>query len=286
MKKRSVAGLAAAAAAVALTALAAPVSGEGPQAGPDLSDYVMTFSADFDKEPPPPNATFLTYYTSWGGLRTLAANGERQIYVDRGYEVDGRPVDVDPFSIEDGVLSITAEPSDDIVEQLTGHAYTSGLITTEGSFAQQFGYFEMRARFPAGRGLWPAFWLVADTQREHLEIDVVEVLGHQPRRTYHSASANRRPGGVHDYAMGVDTSAGMHVYGAEWSPEEIVYYVDGRETLRARNFHDVPMYLIANLAVGGEWPGDPDRSTRFPAVMQIDYIRAYQKRDRLLARGD
>ena len=71
---------------------------------------------------------------------------------------------------------------------------------------------------------------------------------------------------------------GFHIFAASWDPQEIIWYVDGREVRRQPTPPDMnkPMYLLANLAVGGHWPGAPDASTSFPARMSIDYIRAYK----------
>jgi beta-glucanase (GH16 family) len=78
--------------------------------------------------------------------------------------------------------------------------------------------------------------------------------------------------------VGPDFSAGFHAFAAEWKPGEVIWYVDGVE--RGRSTAGVPaepMYLIANLAVGGDWPGNPESTTTFPGVMEIDYIRVYQQ---------
>src|SRR5690606_21436259 len=66
------------------------------------------------------------------------------------------------------------------------------------------------------------------------------------------------------------------VYGLEWTPENLIWYIDGQETHRTKNFIHEPMYIVADLAIGGHWPGDPDRTTPWPAHFDIDYIRAYK----------
>jgi Ca2+-binding RTX toxin-like protein len=88
---------------------------------------------------------------------------------------------------------------------------------------------------------------------------------------------------VSSSAVVADTSAGFHTYGVDWEPDFITWYVDGQQVFQTATPADMnkPMYMIANLAVGGDWPGSPDGSTTFPATMQIDYIRAYAAKQSL-----
>lgn len=209
---------------------------------------------------------------------TLASNGEKQWYVDAAF---GPTRSVRPWSVRDGKLVIAARRAEQAVQPLIdGYRYTSGLLTTHGSFRQTYGYFEMRAKFPAGRGLWPAFWLLPPDGQWPPEIDVVEVLGHEPgtiHTSLHSGTADRP---IHEKkATAVpDTSADWHVYGVRWEADEITWYFDRRVVFTARTPPDLhgPMYLLINLAVGGKWPGDPDAGTAFPAAMEVDYVRAYR----------
>lgn len=96
--------------------------------------------------------------------RKTKCNGEQQIYVDPGYEGRGMvPLGLDPFKVRDGVLSIVASrtPSD-LKEVLFSNEYVSGVLTTQKSFFQKYGFFEIRAKIPSGIGVWPAFWLLAN----------------------------------------------------------------------------------------------------------------------------
>jgi len=271
----------------------------------DLSGYDLVYAAQFKGPDGPagrslrtrPGSALATRFETWGGLRTLPGNGELQLYVDpdfapspTGVNAQGfadappgagvAPLGLDPFRIEAGALVISATPTPAALQEVVGRPYVSGLITTEPSFRQRFGYFEMRARLPAGRGLWPAFWLVSLTHAGHFEIDVFEMLGHEPQTIYQST--HRGDHGVHlRRDVGFDTTADWHRYGLKWTPDALVWYVDGKETARTDGtmFRDAPpMYMLANLSVGGSWPGHPDASTRFPAEMRIDYIRAYRRR--------
>ena len=169
--------------------------------------------------------------------------------------------------------------------------YLSGIITSYDSFKMTHGYVETRAKVPGGRGLWPAFWLltthyVADVP----EIDVMEFLGQDKDRlynTYHYFDIEDDYRKISTpsfrvYADDGDWTNEFHTFGMAWSPREIIWYVDGEETHRITDSEYVianqAMYLIANLAVGGNWPGSPDASTPFPATFEIDYIRAYERK--------
>lgn len=285
-------------------ALRIPSGAAAPGKGPDLSDYVRTFSAEFDDPSAPltvpKGGPFTTRFENWGGLRTLPATGEEQLYVDpafvpspAGTDKEGHAdapsgtalpsLGYNPFRIEDGCLVIIAAAAAAL--KLNGRVdrpYLSGLVSTEWSFAQRYGYFEMRAAVPARRGLWPAFWMVGKTSEEHTEIDVLESRGSETARVYQSIHVSSQRGKtVHEptHYPGFDSN-GMHTYGVDWSAEAIVFYIDGYETLRVDGavLRDAPpMYMIAGMAVGGPWVGTPGAGD-LPATMRIDYIRAYQRR--------
>ena len=222
-----------------------------------------------------PTGRWSTRYWWNEGDRTAPANAERQFYSDA-------TVGPHPFEVRDGTLVITAQPSPDPAAT-QGLPYTSGIITTEGTFSQRYGYFEMRARLPRGRGLWSAFWLLPQDHSWPPEVDIVEMLGHEPTRFFgsaHSKASGVREAAVRDADVD-DLSEGFHTFGLSWRPDRLVWHVDGRQVVDLPTASDMhrPMYLLANLAVGGTWPGDPDAATPFPAVMVIDRIRAYQFSD-------
>lgn len=192
------------------------------------------------------------------------SNNELEYYAPDGYEV------------ADGRLRLKGER-----RPMAGHDYTSGMISSFGHFAQQYGYFEIRAKFPKGKGFWPAFWLLPANKQWPPEIDVLEILGHEPDKVYFTnhwldaAGVHRSHG---QSFTGPDLSAGYHSFAIDWEPGAITWYLDGVE--RARSTAGVPaepMYVIANLAIGGDWPGNPDATTPFPGFMDVDYIRVYQK---------
>jgi beta-glucanase (GH16 family) len=210
---------------------------------------------------------------------TLNGNNELEKYINVNY---GPTASVKPWTVANGVLTLHADKaSPDIAQALGGFQYTSGMINTYHSFSQEYGYFEMKAQLPAGKGLWPAFWLLPEDGSWPPELDVMEVLGNDPTKLYttvHSnATGQHTMAGVNGGTTVADTSAGYHTYGVDWEADKITFYFDGKQVFQTDTPADMhkPMYMIANLAVGGNWPGSPDASTHFPADMKIDYIRAY-----------
>jgi beta-glucanase (GH16 family) len=178
--------------------------------------------------------------------------------------------------VRNGVLTITASKSK------SGRPYTSGAVASFDSFHFTYGYVEMRAKTPAGQGLFPCFWLLPRDRSGSDEIDVLELLGNEPGRaffTLHYFDGPKR-GKYHSWYDGPDFSTGFHTFGADWQPGSVVWYVDGVERYRVKNVHvpSIPMYLIANFSVGGPWGGPPDDTAPFPSDFQIDYIRVYQGR--------
>jgi beta-glucanase (GH16 family) len=110
---------------------------------------------------------------------------------------------------------------------------------------------------------------------------VLEILGHEPNKLYmtHHFRGPQRGRGSHGGSwIGPDFSAGFHEFAVEWSPQAIVWFVDGVERFRSEK--DIPhgkMYMLVNLAVGGDWPGAPDGKTKLPASFDVDYVRVYQR---------
>jgi beta-glucanase (GH16 family) len=153
------------------------------------------------------------------------------------------------------------------------------MLTTYRSFTQQGGYFEMRAKLPAGKGIWPAFWMLPADGSWPPELDAMEVLGHDPSTIFMTVHSNLT--GAHTQTQGSakvpDTSAAFHTYGVLWEASKITWYFDGQPVYTTAPPSDLnkPLYILVNLAVGGDWPGNPDATTPFPAVYQIDYVRAY-----------
>jgi beta-glucanase (GH16 family) len=215
--------------------------------------------------------------------------------------------------VRDSVLTIRA-----LKRPLHGCRYTSARLKTrrrDGKplLARQYGRFEIRARLPHGKGVWPALWLMplADSYGSWAasgELDVMEIRGDQPGHvlgTIHfGSSAPKNVYSTHTLQLPAGCAVSdWHVYAVEWEPGNICWLFDGKVWAR-ENFwwscsrtrsgrglaagraadlnpwpapFDQPFYLIMNVAVGGVFPGAPDRSTRFPADLQVDYVRVYDK---------
>ncbi|MGZ3346976.1 MAG: family 16 glycosylhydrolase [Caulobacteraceae bacterium] len=207
---------------------------------------------------------------------TLEGNGEQEWYINSNYSPTSS---VKPWTASNGVLTITAAPASGAISSLiNGYGYTSGEINTYHSFSQTYGYFEMRAQLPAGQGFWPAFWLLPESGAWPPELDVMEVLGSNTSvlyNTVHSAATGGHTivgdGGV----TVADMSTGYHTYGVDWEPDYITWYFDGQALYKTATPSDMnqPMFMIANLAAGGYWPGSVTPGS--VGQMNIDYIRAY-----------
>ena len=199
-------------------------------------------------------------------LRTLSSNKEAAYYSDSS-------VGVNPFSLHDEALDIAATPGGNPLNL----AYNSGVITTAQSFAQQYGYFEMRAALPAGQGFWPAFWLLPGDGSWPPEIDIVEVLGNSPTTAYASLHSTVSGNSTMKIDYLPDLSIGFHTYGLSWQADTIRWFIDGNAVAAAATPADMqkPMYMLLNLAVGdaGSWPGQYDAG-KPDGHMLIDYVRA------------
>lgn len=176
--------------------------------------------------------------------------------------------------------------------------YTSARLVTRGKFSRAYGRFEARLRLPRGQGLWPAFWLLGeDIGRAGWpacgEIDVMENIGREPSTvhgTVHGPGYSGAAGVGASYELpgGERFADGFHVFAVEWEPRVLRWYVDGRlyHTLTpgelpagAKWVFDHPFFILLNVAVGGQWPGDPDPTTTFPQTMTVDYVRVYRRAD-------
>ncbi len=270
-----------AAALLCAAAAAGRVSAQDRQSpltrAPDGHPLVLTFQEDFHSFAP--GKVWRTTYGDGGdaglGKRTLGSNGEQQVYVDPAFGAQIGAPGLNPFNRRNGVLEITAEPTPPaLAGKVGGLRYTSGLITSQPSFSQRYGYFEVRARLPRGKGLWPAIWMLPADQTWPPEIDIMESIGN-PGEVYLSTHSKVAP--ARSIKVSVPPEA-FHTYAVAWDPQQIVWYVDGREATRQATPADMnkPMFLLLNLAVGGNWPGTPDASTSFPARMSIEYVRAYR----------
>ena len=208
-------------------------------------------------------------------------NDERQYYVD----VQDEPgFGHSPFSLDGEYLTISASRTPARLRRsANSQRWLSGAMTTYGRFSMKYGYVEMRAKMPRGRGMWPAFWLLHERNTPRRpEIDVVELLGHDTDtvyQTYHWYQNHSLRSTPSFRVETTDYADDFHTYAVRWEPGRVTWYVDGRQTNRfdSDKVAAENMYLLLNLAVGGSWAGNPDGSTPDRVDYTIDYIRAYSR---------
>jgi licheninase len=173
-----------------------------------------------------------------------------------------------------------------------GQAYTSAKLVTRKPYG--FGFYEVRAKLPCGRGAWPAIWLLPSTGTwpDQGEIDIMEMVGWDPNvihATLHSGAYNHAKGTQRGAQVRVPTScSAFHHYQLDWRPDAITIGVDGRAYMRVANDRPGgaaawpflrPYELILNLAVGGDWGGQKGIDDQaFPQRMEVDYVRYWAPR--------
>lgn len=222
---------------------------------------VLAFSDEFDNSALDTAKWNTQHWFPWG-----VGNGEVQYYKD-----------TDAHIMEHGLLRLKATK-----ETVGERNYTSAMVTSFDKFSQQYGYWEIRARVPKGAGLWPAIWMLKDTQVwdwTKPEVDIMEFLGNIPNMVSMGRLGADGKNHYEVYYADRDFSDGFHTYAMDWRPTRITWYVDGVE--RSSTISEPatgPMYLIINLAVGGKGPGDPDLTTPWPSYFDIDYVRVYADR--------
>jgi beta-glucanase (GH16 family) len=207
----------------------------------------------------------------------------------------------DEVYIEKGCLRLCSR-----VRDYGAMNYTSGRVSTDGKFAPTYGRFEIRAKLPGGKGIWPAHWLYPqnrDWQMEYVmaeavangkermipefrpwysEIDIMEFLGHETNVLYgtlhYYTFDGQKKSSSNKWKSDTDYTKDFHLYALEWEPNEMRWYIDGQLLHSTTNgIPHTPHYLILNTAVGGAWPGEPDATTVFPQYHDIDYVRVYQR---------
>jgi len=244
------------------------------------TQYHLTFDDEF-------NAVVSGRWQSadFWGMRNNPGDFQAQWFADPSGVPQGETrAAYNPFQASSGSLGIVAQPTpSNTYSGPSNLPYVSGQLTSAHKFTQRYGYYELRAKLPPGKGLWSRFWLLTDDGVWPGEYDIFEVLGKetsQVHQTTHYKDAN----GVHqaDGATykGVNPVDGQfHTYGLLWEKSGVTWYVDGVATLSQVNRVTIPMYVLIDLAVGADpgnlWPGNPDSATPWPATMQIDYYRVY-----------
>jgi len=168
---------------------------------------------------------------------------------------------------------------------LFNNEYISGILTTQGSFSQKYGYFEIRSKIPVGTGVWPAFWMLADNGGWPPEVDVMEGRGQRPGdmvMTTHWRIPTTQIIESCGFDFSVpDASTGFHDYGVLWMRDRLVYFIDRKPVSDIKvpvGFED-PMYMIVNLAMGSKdfgGVGFVDAESPTVVEFEIDRISAYQ----------
>lgn len=248
----------------------------GAQDGPpiDIDAYAITFEDQFDSLSVSdwgPDTTWIAH-TPWNG--------------DFGDAKFVNPRDGFPFSTRDGILSIEMRRDE------TG-TWRSGLLASVDrkgrGFSQTYGYFEMRAKFPSGEGVWPAFWLIGVERlgpdpKATAEIDIVEHYGRDPASYSSSVHVWPKEKSVKKFSQTQKTavepnslSEDFHLYGASVEPDKIRFYFDRKEvwSIDTPEQHKQPMFMLVDLGLGAGWPTE---NTPNPSVMQVDYVRAYARK--------
>jgi beta-glucanase (GH16 family) len=170
--------------------------------------------------------------------------------------------------------------------------YTSARISTKGRFTTRYARAEARIRVPAGKGLWPAFWLSGVCEEGWPacgEIDVLESVDEVPmvvRSRIHGPGPQATPGIGPDWQVDTRLDEGFHVYAVEWTRDRADFFFDDHRYATVDRGDlpeddvwalDHPMRLLLNVAVGGRWPGAPTEDTPFPATMLVDWVRVYER---------
>jgi beta-glucanase (GH16 family) len=223
-------------------------------------------------------------YPGWG-------NNELEYYTSR----------TNNAYVSDGLLHIRAQQ-----ESYGGQNYTSAKIKSTGLFYKTYGRFEWHAKLPSGTGFWPALWMLPQSSPyggwpNEGEIDVVENKGNIPNQeggTIHYGGQNGNDiysGATYTFPSG-DSVTNFHTYLLEWTTNKISWYVDGNLYETQVNWwsnvgtstnrypypapFDRPFYIIMNLAIGGNYLGNPSTNSinpSLPGELQVDYIRVYDQ---------
>lgn len=247
-------------AAAGLSACGQASSSAPAPVGQKPADYVLTFAEEFT---------------------TL----DRRMWNDHiWYE---RPNPTINYAVEGGKLKIWPQ------RDASGN-YFNRTFDTDGRFYQTYGYFEMDAKLPRGKGTWPAFWLLNHIGERRPEIDIMEAYpgGIEPWG-YADSKGVARPTA---YGMTVwldqgvkanglqydarrDLSAKFHKYAVKWEPHKQTFYFDGKKIREVEVRMADPKYIVLDLWFGSS-SGDPDESTPQGKAnsFEINYVRAWQFR--------
>jgi beta-glucanase (GH16 family) len=243
-----------------------------PSATPSTSSNRVVLDENFDGGTLDESRWNTCHWWNDGGC-TIASNNELEWY---------RPEQV---TVADGTLRLTAAPNRYVASDGETYDFTSGMVTTgptpdddNAKVAITYGTVEARFKAPAGRGLWPAIWLLPASKESRPEIDLLEMIGQDPSELilhFHPEDRDADSPSKRVRVTAPDLAEDWHTVGLSWTPGKLVYTLDGTPiwTVTGDQVPSEPMYLVMNLAVGGAYPGPPDSRTPFPATFEIDYVR-------------
>jgi len=190
--------------------------------------------------------------------------------------------------VADDVLTIEARK-----ENFGTSNYTSARLKTQNRKSFQYGRVDIRALLPKGQGIWPALWMLGNNISavgwpQCGEIDIMEMIGGSGRENEVHGTLHWDNGGHTFTGQGYTLSSGTfadeyHVFSIIWNETSIKWFVNESQFYEINvtashmtEFHH-EFFFIFNIAVGGNWPGNPDNTTKFPQQMKVDYIRVFQK---------
>ncbi|TIU27342.1 MAG: glycosyl hydrolase family protein, partial [Mesorhizobium sp.] len=250
-----------------MAAIALPGDWTGQYKGSELnlSGFKLSFSDEFNTlDVVPNNGTgkwFAPVHAPYGAATFMSPVGA-----------------TNPFSVSDGQLTITMKQVDGVWQSGTMQTVNS----TGRGFAQEYGYFEMRAAFHGGAGAWPAFWMLSPDQTvPRVEVDIVEAYGGDPDGHHQAVHLSNKEShawkGNYTGLAGSMFDGTFHTYGARITTDWITVYYDGKELSRfpmSESFR-TPLYMLASLAMN---PLEVERASG-TYKMVIDYVRAYAAPD-------
>lgn len=261
--------------------------------GPDLSTYQLTFDEEFTSLSISDSATNdgKRWYTMTKPCCMSTSDGKLSYLWPNWPPAPPAAGTISPFTLIPGGggnirLSIQSPTSGAYAGKPVWIGGQIASVAPDGKgFSQQYGYFEMKAKFPAGSGTWPGFWMMAqpgaDNNTSDGEIDIIEAFGAFDRGssgaykiTLHDWKHNTVP--FQQTINSGDLTAGFHTYGMLWTEQRIDFYFDGAR-VAGTNTPDVmkqPYYILATLGMGGGWPTD---QTSSPSDMQVEHVKAYQR---------
>lgn len=263
---------------VSLSACASIAPPESSSNGLPPLGYHLVWSDEFNKDglPDPTNWSYDTSANKTGWY-----NNEKQYYSAERLE---------NARISDGVLAITARKEElKSKPDFGGQAYSSARILTQGKREFTYGFYDIRAKMPCGKGTWPAIWMLGSKGEwpSQGETDILEHIGVRPDIVQSALHMDAHYGAqavVKTLSL-PDACEAFHNYQLLWTPQSLTFYVDGVAYHRYNNDgkndpktwpYNQAQYLILNLAIGGDLGGQID-DTIFPKSFLVDYVRVYQK---------